>query len=567
MVTVTKFRALKFIFTPSYTGFEQRLLDFGADELERQRADGQTAVFLIRSDDLAKLRQSGGEFADRGRKNEHKGLSEYLLSLPSNKISIIDGNYCAAKQLKRSIRTFFLAAQAKSKTNLFVIGVIKTVFDEVWAVSNPERKFLNDADAALTSKYPAEWDGKDNTGYELLMELVQRCNVPKELEDTYVGKSWRVDLVRRLIVLAAMGEVPVLILGDTGTGKEIVARSIHKIQKGNTACVITVNCGGIPETLFESELYGYEKGAFTDAKGAKKGLWELAEGGTLFLDEIGELSLYHQAKLLRALEDHEIRRLGGTRQIHVNARIIAATNRDLFSMVRRGQFRKDLYYRLRGFLIHTPALREHREDIPAITNHLWKKITNGNYSLPTDILEKIKFYNWPGNSRELKMVLNHLYTLFGRNELRVKHLEYVFYIQGRGVSIEKDAYDLDNQEFQWADSWHHLRKVEDVISAAQFCLEPVMKGTLNAEKSNYVKTSLKLYLRELEALCCEHGIFHKDRVFSSVWQFKENLKHFLEVLAENTSGARRFWRETLNDEFIGILKYLSRESGKISNSA
>ena len=195
-------------------------------------------------------------------------------------------------------------------------------------------------------------------------------------------------------------------MGDTGTGKEIVARSIYENSERRRHDFVTVNCGAIPRDLLENELYGHVKGAYTDAKEDKSGLWEAAGEGVLFLDEIGDLQPEHQAKVLRALEDAEIRKLGATKGTKVKARIIAATNRDLHAMVQTGQFREDLYYRLRGFLIRTPALREHPDDIPLLAQHFWQKINHGKRKiLPPEILTELKSCRWPGNARELKMML------------------------------------------------------------------------------------------------------------------------------------------------------------------
>jgi transcriptional regulator with GAF, ATPase, and Fis domain len=166
----------------------------------------------------------------------------------------------------------------------------------------------------------------------------------------------------------------VLVLGDTGTGKEVIARSIHNYSARASEKFVPVNCGAIPSELLESELFGHKRFTFTDAKYDKKGLWEITGNGTLFLDEVGDLALIHQVKILRALEENKIRPIGEVKEIRVNARVIAATNRDLFSMVKAGHFREDLYYRLRSFLLRTPGLRDHPEDIPTLARFFWKKI-------------------------------------------------------------------------------------------------------------------------------------------------------------------------------------------------
>ena len=216
--------------------------------------------------------------------------------------------------------------------------------------------------------------------------------------------------VLQLIEIAAFTDSPVLITGETGTGKNIVAKSVHYKSKADKAPFISINCASLPENLIEAELFGYEKGAFTGAMNAKKGLFEMAEGGTLFLDEIGEMPMHLQSKLLSAIEDRAIRRLGGTTAKPVNVRIMAATNHEL-ELTLGKSFRKDLYYRLSVILIHLPPLRDRTGDIPALCTHLLKSITGHSLEVPERELVQLMKYDWPGNVRELRNILERAVLL------------------------------------------------------------------------------------------------------------------------------------------------------------
>lgn len=209
--------------------------------------------------------------------------------------------------------------------------------------------------------------------------------------------------------------VTVLLRGETGTGKELMARTIHYNCSSPTQPFVEINCSAIPENLLEAELFGYEKGAFTDAKIRKKGLFELAENGTLFLDEIGDISLQVQVKLLKAVEEKKIRRLGGTEDIHINTRIIAATNRDLQTAIREGQFRQDLYYRLNVITIQLPPLRERGDDVLALARHFLshyaKEYASTLSAFTTEAEALLREYRWPGNIRELQHTIERIVLL------------------------------------------------------------------------------------------------------------------------------------------------------------
>ncbi|HSB05292.1 MAG TPA: sigma 54-interacting transcriptional regulator, partial [Thermodesulfobacteriota bacterium] len=239
-----------------------------------------------------------------------------------------------------------------------------------------------------------------------------------------VGRSLTMKKVLAQAEQVAGTDSTVLIQGETGTGKELLARAIHALSSRKDRPLVTVNCASLPPTLIESELFGREKGAYTGALGKMIGRFEVADGSTLFLDEIGELPFDAQSKLLRVLEEGSFERLGSTKTLHVNVRIIAATNRDLGKDVKAGRFRKDLYYRLNVFPITIPPLRERPEDIPlmvsAFVTKLQKMMGKEIETISKKSIEALKSYSWPGNVRELKNVIEHAMILSKDNTLVIR---------------------------------------------------------------------------------------------------------------------------------------------------
>jgi DNA-binding NtrC family response regulator len=244
--------------------------------------------------------------------------------------------------------------------------------------------------------------------------------------DHMVGESEPVQRVYNLVDMVAESAVTVLLTGESGTGKELVARAIHHKSPRANGPFVTVNCGALPENLFESELFGYEKGAFTGAMTTKVGRFELADGGTLLLDEVGELSLKSQVDFLRVLETKEFRRLGGTKLITVDARIIAATNRNLEEAVKQGDFREDLYYRLNVVPIRLPPLRERGDDIPLLAERFLSEFTAQHRREPKDIsrdaMRLLRLYAWPGNIRQLRNLMERLVITVRDSGIQPEHL-------------------------------------------------------------------------------------------------------------------------------------------------
>src|SRR5215813_268113 len=241
-----------------------------------------------------------------------------------------------------------------------------------------------------------------------------------------VGSSKKMQEIFRLIEMVAPSTASVLITGASGTGKEMVARTIHELSPRRSKPFVPVNCAAIPETLIESEIFGHEKGAFTGALERRTGHFELAEGGTLLLDEIGEMPVATQAKLLRVLEDHRLRRLGSKVETPVDVRVLAATNKVPDEAVARGELRNDLYYRLNVFNIHMPPLREHKEDIPDLVHSLLSEMSSKHgrkvATVSEAVLNAFKNYSWPGNVRELRNTLERAVIVCEGAVIETKHL-------------------------------------------------------------------------------------------------------------------------------------------------
>jgi formate hydrogenlyase transcriptional activator len=240
--------------------------------------------------------------------------------------------------------------------------------------------------------------------------------------DEIIGESQALQGVLRQVKAVSASDATVLLLGETGTGKELLARLVHESSRRRDRTFVKLNCAAIPLGLMESELFGHEKGAFTGAIAQKKGRLELADGGTIFLDEVGELPLELQPKLLRALQEREFERLGGTRTISVDVRLIAATNRDLEQMVAEGRFRADLYYRLNVFPVRIPPLRERRDDIPALVRYFTQKharsLGRAIERISPAVMAALQAGQWPGNIRELENFIERSVILSTGSELR-----------------------------------------------------------------------------------------------------------------------------------------------------
>jgi two-component system response regulator PilR (NtrC family) len=311
-----------------------------------------------------------------------------------------------------------------------------------------------------------------------------------------VGKSPKMIEVYRTIGSVAMGDSTVLITGESGTGKELVARAIHEASRRKEKPFVSINCSAFPETLLESELFGYIKGAFTGAATNKKGLFEAASGGSIFLDEIGDMTAAMQVKLLRVLQERRLRPLGGTNEVPVDVRVIAATNQDLQVCIRQGSFREDLYYRIAVINIHIPALRERAEDIGLLTyfflRQYGEKAGKSIDGISAEALRCLESYHWPGNVRQLENAIERAVALETAPEIQVERLPDV--IRNGSSIIEEDLFALPEGPF---DLQGFLTQIESSL-VTQALRQSEGNQTLAAQRLKLTKGSLRHRLHSLQ---------------------------------------------------------------------
>lgn len=294
--------------------------------------------------------------------------------------------------------------------------------------------------------------------------------------------------VRNLVAKVAASEANVLILGETGTGKELVARSVHENSDRKNGPFVPINCGAIPAELLESELFGHEKGAFTGAVSGRKGRFELAEGGTLFLDEIGDMPLDMQVKILRVLQEKVFERVGGSKQISTNVRIIAATHQNLEAQVDRNEFRMDLYYRLNVFPIETPPLRDRQDDLPVLIDAMVAQFGSGDDHISFDekSIQALKQCEWEGNVRELLNVIERLSVLYPAEVIDVERLPAKYRPSAPCTNVATDTPSALNQMDE---------EVVDLKMTVQNFEASFIRKALELTAGNVSQAATKLSLR------------------------------------------------------------------------
>ncbi len=493
---------------------------------------------------------------DRGSKDGRQPLKRYFRG--HEKIPILEGEYSSAGKVKNSVESFLRNAvddDSRELSQASVLGVPGKVFEDL----------VKQMGQSVEEKV------RDQEPSTLLLRLKADQEDPDELKKAFIGRSENAQLVRQYILRAAQSEITVLILGDTGTGKEIVARKIHRYSRRGNKPLVTVNCAAISPRLLELELFGCEKGIVEPGHPGKKGLWEEADGSTLFLDEIGDLPIDHQTKILRALQEGKFKRVGGNEDIEVDVRIIAATNRDVFSMTQSDDFREDLYYRLKGFPIRTSPLRKHPEDIPLLAQAFWIEITGGKAKeLPADILKRLKAQNWSGNARELKLVLSSLRTLYpnqaNSGELKLLHLEDAFYQTGHEDCDQKPLSFILEPKIMRIESLSHLNRVFDVLYATQIVVLPFSKQKrLKQETIEDLQTALELRRQELEIFCKHDKLFNKKALFLKVFNMLGMLMAFQTELDEDPEKARHNWNLELREKLHQVISTVSEEIDRMKN--
>ena len=345
------------------------------------------------------------EEAENGKEGLEKALAaSFDIIFCDIKMPMMDGMEVLDELLKSKVETPVIMISGHGNIDTAVQAIKKGAFDFI-------EKPLDLNRILVTIRNAREKSG-------LVEETKQLKTTVKRFKgSSIIGETEGIIKIKEMIEKVAPSDARVLITGENGTGKELVARSLHDNSNRRKMQFIEVNCAAIPSELIESELFGHEKGAFTSAVKDKKGKFELASGGTLFLDEIGDMSASAQAKVLRALQENVIQRVGGERDIKVDCRVIAATNKDLRKEIEAGRFREDLYHRLAVILIHVPSLNERRDDIPLLADHFMTMVCAEHgvprKSFSEDALEALKQTDWSGNIRELRNIIERLIILCG----------------------------------------------------------------------------------------------------------------------------------------------------------
>ncbi|MGC6433400.1 MAG: sigma-54-dependent transcriptional regulator [Crocinitomicaceae bacterium] len=341
--------------------------------------------------------------AENGKEGLEKALqSSYDLVFCDIKMPQMDGNEVLDELIRKEFESPIIMISGHGNIETAVQSIKKGAFDFI-------EKPLDLNRILITIRNAKE-------KFSLVEETKQLKKTVKKIKgDKIIGDSEGILKIKEMIVKVAPSDARVLITGGNGTGKELVARSLHDNSSRNKMPFIEVNCASIPSELIESELFGHEKGAFTSAVKDKKGKFELANGGTLFLDEIGDMSLAAQAKVLRALQENVIQRVGGEKDIKVNCRILAATNKDLRIEIKEGRFREDLYHRLAVIVMEVPALNDRREDVPMLAEHFLSIICEeqgiAKKQFSDDALLELQKVDWTGNIRELRNIIERLVIL------------------------------------------------------------------------------------------------------------------------------------------------------------
>ncbi len=346
--------------------------------------------------------------AEDGKQGVEKATAnEYDIIFCDIKMPVMDGMEVLDALMEAEIDTPVIMISGHGTVETAVQAIKKGAFDFIEKPLDLNRILVTVRNASDKSALVEE--------RKVLKKTVQRIK-----GTSIIGESPEIMQIKAMIDKVAPSDARVLITGSNGTGKELVARSLHELSNRKDQAFIEVNCAAIPAELIESELFGHEKGAFTSAVKQKKGKFELAEGGTLFLDEIGDMSASAQAKVLRALQENVIQRVGGEKDIKINTRVVAATNKDLRKEIDEGRFREDLYHRLAVILIHVPSLNERRSDVPILAEHFLTLICNehgiARKKFSAKALEALKNTDWTGNIRELRNIVERLVILSG-NEI------------------------------------------------------------------------------------------------------------------------------------------------------
>jgi DNA-binding NtrC family response regulator len=514
---------------PMTIGSETDLLD-----TKRQASPVVHVVKIPDVDDLKGLANcivDCGTQKRTGKERKTIELSRCLLK-KGDKIPLIRAIYGSAGRTREGIEKLLEKARETADQNLYLIavqpGIYKRLREQMWE------------------------EHKHKPGQAIFLERIQDDPM---LAGEFMGRSPEYVNVRKNILVAADSDIPVLITGETGTGKELVARAIHnRSRRRDTGLFVAVNSAAIPSDLLEGELFGIEPGTVTDVRKLKLGLWEMADGGTIFLDEIGDMALEHQRKILRILQEGTIRRVGGTTDIPVDARVIAATNRNLADSIAKREFREDLFYRLGVFTIYTPALRNVPGEIEYIAQEMWKMVTGGTKTpLPRGIVKLLSRYALAGNVRSVKNLLAKLNAYMDAEKLDCIGRKY-FAAAMRIPDYLKPAAAPDTS----ADEIHayrdecieKMRKASRLIRQCKVALRAFLwNPDLDMQSIARVQSNLRRPHEELDALCLDPSAFYSQETFREVSRFSGKLSNFRKLLDQDPIQAAAYWDAELHAQY------------------
>lgn len=549
--------------------------------LQALRASRQPLALMISQADAAAVRAVEDLVVSGLSKYHAKGLADKIERWRTGRSPLFEAEYVIAGKARSSVKTLLVNAVKKQVNQLFIVAVPEGIFNDLYGLGA-----LDAAQDARPQAIPAAGPltQPDDEARSECDPLTVIPPAPGEdaLRKDFWGSSDQARLVRRLIVYAARAvrKDPVLIVGETGTGKEKVANLIHLVRYGEDRSrpFVPLNCTELPESLVESELFGSVKGVYTDATD-RSGIWESASGGTLFFDEIGEMPLSQQAKLLRALQENAVRRLGDSKVKKVDVRIISATHRDLYAMVQRGLFREDLYYRLRGFLVRTPALREHPQDLVYFIKRIWGEfavagIENGREikrpDLTDEVVRVLAGYGWPGNVRQLKHFISAIDNHFPPGgspptAVRVKVLANTF-----GFSLDALEPSVNpagkarpgDIGLHRAQCLRHLKVVVEVLEATRRVFAQVAATRRGSQDlAEELKAGLRRASTELASQCLPEKrlYFHHQNTFLAVNSLNQKISAFACGMEGDSLATLASWAQGISGEVDSIISTVFRE--------
>lgn len=492
----------------------------------------------------------------KGKKHVKKEIAYYFAQ--QKKIPVLEGNFSGIKYIKTSILSFLNSAK-NNGMNIYILTLPPIQYNSFKSKLFPaEDKKTQNIISGQESRFP----------YQDLYDLVSDVEIPDGLSEEFQGESKYSHLIRCLIMKASKSDDHVLILGDTGTGKEVIAQAIYqKWKKSDDQKIVNVNCAAIPQELFESEFFGSIKGAFTGAIQTMEGFVHEANNGVLFLDEIGDLSLHHQVKLLRFIQEKKFYKVGSTTIEESNPKIIAATNRNLFSLVQKGLFREDLYYRLATFVIHVPSLADQPDDFPYLAELFWQKETkNQGDRLSLEIINELQKYPWQGNRRELRMIFRSLWNIFSIEKLTLNHVRALYQYQRKTALYQRDSVSDKEVIFHKNQMFRNLINIDNLFRNLRTSLRPIINKEKNMSKTvkNDVYLKLNTFLHELDYYCQNRSLFPNPAFFKAVLSFYTTLLNFTKKFNKTSVPVlRKTWKTKIQPKYLELEKCFFRERDKL----